>query len=106
MPFHLMSVASIYPGTSSLYKSHANLSSSLCHPLILGQNHPRWLRSRVVLHPMRHPLCSAMPMLRIVVSCSLSDYDAVEEPEYFPDVPPSPFTNQEPVYYEDDKGLE
>ncbi|KAG8100494.1 hypothetical protein GUJ93_ZPchr0013g37048 [Zizania palustris] len=34
----------------------------------------------------------------------LSDYDAAEEPEYYPEVPPSPFAEQEDAYYED--GLE
>ncbi|KAG8065869.1 hypothetical protein GUJ93_ZPchr0004g38404 [Zizania palustris] len=34
------------------------------------------------------------------------DYEFIEEPEFFPEVPPSPFADQEPIYYEEDEGLE
>ncbi|KAG8065056.1 hypothetical protein GUJ93_ZPchr0004g38332 [Zizania palustris] len=105
-------------GVSSLYKSHA------LFPLLLHKPTPLPL-------PPSQPLSSSLlPPLSVVATMPHRssgkppsivqrqadtphhrrlfppDYDAIEEPEFYPEVPPSLFSDQEPVYYEEDEGLE
>ncbi|KAG8051944.1 hypothetical protein GUJ93_ZPchr0001g31256 [Zizania palustris] len=46
---------------------------------------------------------SAIHVASVLISY---DFDTVEDPEYYPEVPPSPFANQEVAYYEEKDGLE